>query len=205
MKICARSGPKQKVRLCRRGGFRLIVSVCAPVAGFTLIELMVVIFILSVVALIVSSSLTPSEPYKIELAAGELAAALRHARGESLRTTDPHGVHIETAAKRVRVVRGAVGTIPPVPVYDVYQPVTKQLYEVDIGALLSSQSMTITNAPNWSSACNEPDFLFFDLAGRPRCGDPWGVLLDTGTLTLTWSGHTRVVAIDGETGRVTIQ
>ncbi len=200
-----RYGIKQKQPDRCRNACRT-VGVHVPVEmGFTLVELMVVVFILSVIALIITPSLRPADPHKIELVAGEVAAAYRHARREALRTSYPHGVHTEPTLKRSRVMRDITGTIPPVPSYDVYQPVAKQLYKVDLETQMPGGDLTMTLANTWSGTCNQPELLFFDFAGRPRCGDPWGVLLESESLTLTWSGHTRVVAIDGETGRVTIQ
>lgn len=178
-------------------------SPTARLKGFTLIEMLAVAAVVSIIALVVNMNLAPAEPYQIELTATEMALAFRYARSEAIRTSNPHGVHIESGVPRLRLVHDNTGTIPPVPAYDVYQPISKQPYEVNLTNL--GGGPRLTNNPLWSATCNQADFLYFDAAGRPRCGNPWGVLLSSSTLTLEWSGHARSVNIDGETGRVTLQ
>ena len=72
-------------------------------------------------------SLEPAQPYKLDLAANEVASAIRHARGEAIRMAAPDGVDIEPSAGRIRVFRGAPGTTPPTPTYDVVHPISRGL------------------------------------------------------------------------------
>jgi prepilin-type N-terminal cleavage/methylation domain-containing protein len=174
-------------------------------SGFTLVELVLVVGILSITALVVLPAVQPAQPYRVDLAASQLADSLRHARGEALRMASSYGVHVEATQKRIRVFRGTGVTLPPTPVYDVYHPVTKRLYEVDLDDQPVTAGVMLSASASWSGTCNQPALLGFDAVGMPRCGDPWSVLLGTSTLTLSHAGHTRSVVLDGVTGRVTVQ
>jgi type II secretory pathway pseudopilin PulG len=170
-----------------------------------LVELLLVIAIFSITAIIAVPAIKPTQPYKLDLAATHLADALRHARAEALRMANPHGIHIETSQKRIRVFRGADATLPPTPVYDVYHPLTKRLYELDLDSGSMPEGVTLSASSSWSETCDQPAVLGFDAVGTPRCGDPWSAVLETSTFTLTYAGHTRSVIVDGVTGRVTLQ
>ena len=148
--------------------------------------------------------MTTSETYKLELAASEVAAAYRYARGEALRGADPHGVHVDVAQNRIRLFR--LPTLsPPTPAYDVNHPLTKRLYDIDLDAQPATEGVTVASGAVWSATCDQPSFFGFDSAGTPRCGDPWPVTLEVGGVMLSYQGHTRAVVVDGETGRVTVQ
>jgi prepilin-type N-terminal cleavage/methylation domain-containing protein len=175
------------------------------VTGFTLVETLLVVALLSIASLVVLPSLNPIEPFKVEHAAAEVAAAFRYARTESMRTAIPYGVHAQTMSQRFRVVSAVGGALPPSPAYDVYRPISKQLYDVNVETLTSTPGISVTQNATWTSVCDEPDFLYFDAHGRPHCANPWGALLIDSTVTLSWSGQARTVTIAGETGRVTVQ
>jgi prepilin-type N-terminal cleavage/methylation domain-containing protein len=184
-------------------------SVATPSAhsgckGFTLVELLTVVFILSLLGLIVRTSSTSSEPQRLELASGEIAAAFRHARGESMHQVNSFGVHTETTANRTRVFRGTLGANPLTPIYDVYHPISKQLYTLLMDGQATTSGVTLAQTGSWSGTCNKPDFIGFDAAGTPRCIDPLEVVLITSDLTLRLGAHSRTLSIDGETGRVTV-
>lgn len=171
--------------------------------GLTLIELLTVLSIVAIASLVVLPALAPTQPHALDLAVHEFADAIRAARSEALRTDNPHGVHIEGIQGRIRVFRGDPGTMPPNPLYDVPHPLTKRPYEIVLAT--DTSGIAVTRSATWSAVCGQPDLLGFDAAGTPRCGDPWAVLLQTSTVTLTLAGHTRRVVVDGETGRVTVQ
>ena len=173
--------------------------------GFTLVELLIVVSIMSIAALIVLPSVEATEPYKLDLAANQLADSIRYARGEALRMANPYGVHIEASQKRIRVYRGAGVSLTPTPVYDVYHPLTKRLYKLDLGDRSMPEGLTVSASASWSGVCNQSALLGFDSLGTPRCGDPWSVFLTASKLILTYAGHTRSVVVDGVTGRVTVQ
>lgn len=171
--------------------------------GFTLVEVLIVAAILSIASLVVSLNLQTGAPHKIELAIAEIAQSIRFAQNEARRTAIPYGVHIEADELRVRVMRDTNAAIPPVPTYDVYNPISKQLYQLDLARALSATSTTLTPNASWIGTCTDSTRVFFDTQGRPRCGSDWSVLLSEATIKLDWSDHTRSIKVDGETGRVT--
>ena len=63
----------------------------------------------------------------------------------------------------------------------------------------------MTRIPVFRGTCNDERNIYFDSKGIPRCVDPETVLLEQFDVTLTLDKHTRVVTLNGITGRVTIQ
>ena len=175
-----------------------------PQRGFTLLELAVVIIILGLVAVAAVPSFSSADDRKLELAATEVADAVRYARSEALRTGKLYGFRVQTGANRIQVFRADTGTTPPTPVYDVYHPVSKRLYDLDLGERPMLSGVTISSsAPVWRGTCNAPTFVLFAATGTAQCSDPTTVLLEQGTISLTLQGTLRDVVVDGVSGRVT--
>jgi type II secretion system protein H len=174
-------------------------------SGFTLIELVVVVSVLAVIAAIAYPSLSSSGSPELDAAAAEFAAAMRFARSESIRTGKPHGFRQTITPRQIRVFRLDESTSPPGLVYDVYHPVDKQLYDIE----LDSQSLAAADALNrnvvFRGTCNKNANAYFDANGTPWCADPSNVLLESFEVQLDRAGDRRTVTLDGITGRVTIQ
>ena len=100
--------------------------------GVTLVELLVVITILGVVAVVAIPNFSSSNPQTLDLAAEEFANAMRFARSEAIRTGEPRGFRQRSDTKRIRVFRPDTGTAPWTLNYDVYHPLTKQLYDIKL-------------------------------------------------------------------------
>ncbi len=84
-------------------------------AGFTLIELVVVLAILALAAVLAAGALMPVSPgTAARAAAGELASALRLARAQAIAEDRPIGLVLDVAAHRYRVGRAAVVPLPAV-------------------------------------------------------------------------------------------
>lgn len=173
--------------------------------GVTLIELLVVVAILGIVAAAAIPNLRSADPQRLDLAAEEFAEAMRFARSEAMRTSEPRGFRQQSAAKRIRVFRPDTGTAPWTLNYDVYHPVSRQLYDVDLDEHPFAYADSLSRSHGFNGACNVNGNVYFDRNGIPRCADPETVLLEQFDVTLTLGPHTRVVTLHGITGRVTVQ
>ena len=173
--------------------------------GVTLVELLVVITLLGIVAVVALPDFRSGELYRLELAAREFAEAMRFARGEAIRTGEPHGFRQASGPKRIQVFRPDISTTPWTLNYDVYHPVSKQLYDIELDTHPFAAADSVTHNRVYRGSCNIDNNVYFDNTGTPWCVDPETVLLQQFELTLTLGGHTKVVTLHGITGRVTVQ
>ena len=173
--------------------------------GYTLVELVLVVIIISALASVVLPTLAPGQSIKLDLAATEIAAAMRFARVEALRLGVARGFRQQSTTKRVRVFSMDTQTTPATLVYDIYHPVDKQLYDKSFAQQPFAFSGDMGNTPTYRGTCNTPENIYFDAGGIPWCADPDNVLLLRFDVTLTIGANSRVVTLHGLTGRVTIQ
>ncbi len=173
--------------------------------GFSLLELLIVVTILGIAAAVAVPDISTTNTTKLDLAAEEIAEAMRFARSEAIRSGQPRGFRQQSGAKRIRVFRPDTSVSPWNPVYDVYHPVSKKLYDVDLDTHPFASAGAITRTPIFLGTCNVNGNIYFDNSGIPRCNDPETVLLEQLDITLTLGKHNRVVTLSGITGRVTVQ
>ena len=173
--------------------------------GVTLVELLVVVSIIGVAAVVATPFLSSADPQKLDLAAAEVADAMRYARSEAMRLGEPRGFNQASNGKRIRVFRPDTGTSPWTLNYDVYHPVSRQLYDIDFDTHPIAAADDISRSVTYRGTCNTVRKVYFDSNGTPWCSDPETVLLGQYDVTLTLGGHSRVVALDGITGRVAVQ
>lgn len=165
----------------------------------------VVVIILAVMAAVAIPHFLPADESKLNLATLEYANAIRFARSEAVRLGEPRGVHAQPAQKRIRVFRPDTGTTPWTPVYDVYHPVSKKLYDIQIDSHPFANADAVSLTPVFRDSCDRTEMIYFDAGGVPRCIDPETVLLDSLVLTVTLGGDSRVVSLSGISGRVSLQ
>ena len=173
--------------------------------GVTLVELLVVVSILGVVAVVAIPDFRSGDPHKLDLAAAEFADGIRFARGEAIRLGRPMGFRQQNGQKRMRVYNLDTSASPWTVTYDVYHPVRKQLWDVRMDDHPFAAADDVSTTKVFRGSCNTPSNVYFTPAGVPFCADPETVLLEQYDITLTLGGHTRVVMLDGITGRVTVQ
>jgi type II secretion system protein H len=173
--------------------------------GFSLLELLIVVTILGIAATVAIPDFSAATPNKLELAAEEFAQAMRFARSEAMRTGQPHGFRQQSGAKRIRVFRPDTTVSPWLPIYDVYHPISKKLYDIVLDTHPFASVETITRTPTFRGTCNITGNIYFDGNGTARCLDPETVLLEEFNMTLTLDKHTRIVTLQGITGRVAVQ
>jgi len=173
--------------------------------GYSLAELLVVVTILGIVAAVAIPDLSTPDPARLDLAAEEIAQAMRYARSEAIRSGEPRGFRQQSGAKRIRVFRPDTSTSPWTLKFDVYHPVSKKLYDIDLDTHPFARANSLSHNRVYRGTCNKKTNVYFDSSGIPRCADPETVLLEQYDVTLTLGGHTRVVSLHSLTGRVTVQ
>ena len=173
--------------------------------GYTLLELVIVVSVLALIAAIAVPGSTSGTDKALDLAAEEFAAAMRFARSESIRTGEPYGFHQQSGAKRIRVFRLDQGTSPATITYDVYHPIDKQLYDVDlnVGSLAAADSLNRTAV--FRGTCNQNGNIYFDGNGTPWCVDPGTSLVTRFEVEMVTGIDSLTVKLDPITGRVTVQ
>jgi len=174
-------------------------------AGYSLIELSVVVLILGIMAAVVVPNFSSTDLTRLDAAAEEVAEAMRFARSEAIRLGEPRGFHQQSSVKRIRVFRPDTGTAPWTLHYDVYHPVSKKLFDVDLDDHPFAEVDSVSANRVYRGTCNQVGHVHFDSNGIPRCSDPETVLLDQFEVTLTLDSHSRTVSLDSMTGRVSIQ
>lgn len=173
--------------------------------GYTLIELVIVVTVLAVIAAIAVPTSNSGPDRSFDLAASAVAAAMRFARNESMRTGEPHGFRQESGAKRIRVFRLDQGTNPATIVYDVYHPIDKQLYDIDLNLLALAGADSLNRIAAFRGTCNQEGNIYFDSNGTPWCVDLDTTLLQRFEVELESGARRLTIELDSITGRVTIQ
>lgn len=173
--------------------------------GITYIEIMIVVVILGIIAAVAMPNLSSTDPGKLDLAAQEFASAMRFARSEAIRVGEPRGFRQQSSQKRIRVFRPDIGTSPWTLNYDVYHPISKKLYDIQLDSHPFAAANTLSRNSVFRGTCNTQGNIYFDSKGTPWCADPETVLLKQFDITLNLGSHIRVVSLHSITGRVTIQ
>ncbi len=174
-------------------------------AGYTLVELVIVVTIMAIVAAIAYPNMTSGVDRQQDLAAEQFAAAMRFARSESMRTGQPHGFRFLTNDYRIRVFTVDSAGSPWTWTWDVYNPLDKQLYDYTFPADLAGATPPVVHSPVYRGTCDEPGAIYFDANGTPRCLEPENILLDSYRLDIVVGAAVASVNLDGITGRVTVQ
>ena len=173
--------------------------------GFSLLELLLVLTVLGIVAVAAIPSLSSGDHHKLEFAAGEIAAAMRYARSEALRSGKPHGFQLQTTEARIRVIRADTSSNPWTPRYDVEHPGVHNFYDIDLAHHPFTGIDGLARNASFHGNCNNPDLVYFDASGMSWCGDGSGPLIQQYVVTLSLGSYSRVVSLSGITGRVTVQ
>jgi prepilin-type N-terminal cleavage/methylation domain-containing protein len=175
--------------------------------AFTLIELLLVVAVLAAAAAILLPAPTPVDrAQRIDLAAGEVAAALRFARDEALRTRRWHGVRITAASERIQVFSLDTTGTPPVETFDVRHPVDKKLYDLSLASRPFSEGVDLDRAEFGFGGVKKPyEAIAFSPDGVPASPRDL-TLLDSGLVDLN-DGATerRRVEVAAMIGRVTFE
>lgn len=143
---------------------------------------------------------------KLDLAAAEIANALRYARNEALRSGAPHAVEWDSAGSlSLRTTTGS----PPVPDAFLVHPLDKRAYMVNVNQAPLTQGVQFDGvvAPFDFNGLGRKEALFFDANGCPLyiTGAGASYRLASGAIVLQYGGDQRTVRLQPATGRVTIE
>ena len=179
-------------------------------AGFSLLELSVVVLILGILALAVIPDSAPTAQQKLDLVAERIAQALRFAQSESLRTGEHHGVTISQVTQTITVKKWDLTTDPVSTELVPYHPVDKQGFVFDADRISLAPGVSITNGSDifLYAVIGRRRSLIFDPRGAPvwvRGSDDSIFPLLDGTVELGSGQDSRRVIVAPGSGRVTVQ
>jgi prepilin-type N-terminal cleavage/methylation domain-containing protein len=179
-------------------------------AGFSLLELSIVVLILGIMAVVVIPDSAPTNQQKLDLAANQIAQALRFAQGEALRTGEHHGVTISQVTQTITVIKWDLTTDPVSTELVPYHPVSKQSFAFDADQMSLAAGVSIINSSDIFNylTIGRRRSLIFDPQGVPvwvlGSDDSIHRLLD-GVVQLSNGNNQREVTVAPLTGRVTVQ
>ena len=173
--------------------------------AYTLVEILIVVSLLGIVAAVAIPNFSSVNPQPLDLAAEEIANAMRFARSEAMRLGSPIGFWQRSSSKRIQVFQADTGTSPWTLNYDVHHPLSKHLYDIQLNSHPFAAADAVSHNRVYRGTCDRPRNVYFDNNGSPWCADPETVLLEQYDVTLTLGTHSRVVTLHGISGRVTVQ
>jgi Tfp pilus assembly protein FimT len=171
--------------------------------GLSYIELVIIVIILGVVAAAAIPNLSSTDPKKLDDAANEVAAAIRFARSEAIRSKVSRGINTDATNDRIRVYSLPVAT----PTFDIYHPIDKKLYDIQLKTDAFVGRVDLVSASfAFAGAASSSTNLDFSAEGIPKVTSAGtDYMLTSGTITLSYRGLQRVISIAPMTGRVTVQ
>jgi len=179
-------------------------------AGFSLLEISIVVLILGIMAIVVIPDSAPTSQQKLDLAANQIAQALRFAHGEALRTGEHHGVTISQTTQTITVKKWDMTTDPVSTELIPYHPVNKQSFVFDADTMSLAPGVSITNSSDIFNyiTIGRRRSLIFDPQGVPvwvlGSDDSVYRLLD-GVVQLSNGQNQRSIGVAPLTGRVMVK
>ena len=147
--------------------------------GFTLIELLVVVVVLGVLASVSSSAAPDRSAQSLSLAELALGDALDTARARAISARVPHGVAFDPAGERFAVLARDGSPVE--------HPLHHGPYVVDLTGPGHPPGLDLLLAD-------------FGVTGFAAVFDGQGLPMSGGTVTVSHSGQTRTLLLDGATG-----
>jgi type II secretion system protein H len=113
--------------------------------GFTLVELVMVFAVLGIAAAVAVPSLRSTDPVILEVAAQEVANALRFGRSEAMRTGEVRAVAVRLTG-RIRVFKPDLSSGSIVDLETLTHPVDKKPYDFFLSDVVTAKGIEITNS-----------------------------------------------------------
>ena len=177
--------------------------------GVALPELLIVLCIMGIVAAAAIPIFSSDGTKRIDVAATEVATALRYARSEALRSGEVHGVEINQDTQHVVVYKANLTTNPVSMAAILPHPVDRKPYDLDFDTAMMTTGVIIGNdLDSFLYGAVRNKNLLFDTTGAPI----WIVSstetihpLQDGMIRLVYGTQQRTVRVAPYTGRVTVE
>lgn len=174
-------------------------------SGYSLLELTIIVLILGIMATAVVPAFFNTDSSQLDAAAEIQAEAMRYARAQTMQTGELMGFRQQNAQKSMQVFSLDTQTTPWTVVYDVYHPIRKQIWDITLDDHSFAAADNVTTIKVFRGTCITPSNIYFDRNGIARCADPETVPVVRYEVILTLGDETRTVALDGFSGKVTVQ
>ncbi len=183
-------------------------------AGFSLIELTVIVAILGITALVVIPGFSSTDPQKLEQAANRVAEALRYAKREAIRTGGIRGVLVDTddgdvLGKDIMVFEPDLNDSPFSVLAKLTHPVSKQPYDFLLEKSSTTHGVKFASSVkpfSFEGVSGSQKSLFFTAQGAPVwVADSVLSRFTGGDIQLTYGGQVKTITIQPITGRVMVQ
>ena len=172
--------------------------------GHTLLEMIIVVAIIGLVTALTLPALSSGDESRLDAATSEVVDAARFARSEAIRTGESHGIIATLSDQRVRVYRLDESGPLPVAIYDVYHPVSKKLYDLQLATSPEFFAVSLTQADfTFNGVAATQNLVGFSSDGTPIFNDAGTIhLLTDGNIHLGLGQHQRDIDVAPMTGRV---
>lgn len=179
-------------------------------SGFTFIEVLVAVMVLGIIVVAATPRLSGADSGRLELAASEVAAAVRFARSEAMRTGEVHAIFVDEANEQVTVEKTDLSSKPASAESILYHPIAKQPFDFNLSKNAATRDVVIDNStgPFLFPAVGNQQRLMFDAAGVPVFIDTVvsaTYLLSSAEVELAQGELDLGVVVHPFTGRVTIE
>jgi prepilin-type N-terminal cleavage/methylation domain-containing protein len=168
--------------------------------GFTLLELVIVVAIVSIAAAVAIPQLSSSENDKLTLALSEIGNAIRFAQSEAVRAGEVRAVGVYPNTEQVEIgipsiVSGNVTGMQSILTH----PVAKMPYDFQVDELPFAGGVTISNTVDpfsFDAFGPKTDVLLFDSTGTPFWLDGGTTyLLSDGTVEVSYAGKSAQLSV----------
>ncbi|MFK8030340.1 MAG: type IV pilin protein [Gammaproteobacteria bacterium] len=170
--------------------------------GRTLLELVMTVAVIGVIASVAVPDYRPNEELTFSIAAESIASAARFARERASLTGQAHGVSVDENVQELSVFRLDETVDPAVAVFDVYHPISKNLYVINFATAPLDAVIIYPPRIKSSVVCNDATSFLFDAQSNVHCLDPLASRVLQVDLNFEKDGRLETVEIDGYTGRI---
>ena len=173
--------------------------------GYTLLELVVVVSIVSVLAAVALPRMSAGDVERLDSATSRIAELVRFARAEAIRTGTPVYLEINRDLDQIHVAEADLSGPTALPGQTLRDPITKQLLNQALSEVVSTSGIDVTDRPFDYSSGGKIDMVVFDAQGLPFMKSSDSFLhLQVGGIKLEIGGIQRQILVAPVTGRVTL-